>query len=239
MTKRQLISGLLLLGLWPSESWAILASGSIVHDPINTAENALTAIRTLASNTHEVTMINQQVRQLANDAQNLVKLPLSVVGEIQQTMTTYTNLINQGRAIAYQAQASMAAFDQLFSNGQIPFSQRAAAIFNEIRNTGRLATQVQSIYDQLCATTARVEQLTNASQASVGALQAAQAGNQLLGVMASQQNGMYQLQATTARLQTLVYMQQQMEDEAARDHAANMLKDWPTTLGGVTGFKLP
>jgi type IV secretion system protein TrbJ len=239
MTKRVLISGLLLLGLWPSVSYAVFGIGDLVSDPITEAQTALTAIRTLASNANEITMINKQIQQLANDAQNLVKLPLSVVGEIQQTMTTYTNLMNQGRAIAFQAQASMTAFDQLFSNGQIPFSQRAAAIFNEIRNTGRLATQVQSIYDQLCATTARVEQLTNASQASVGALQAAQAGNQLLGVVASQQNGMYQLQATTARLQTLVYMQQQMEDEAAKEHAANMLKDWPTTLGGVTGFKLP
>jgi P-type conjugative transfer protein TrbJ len=231
--------GLLLLLLVPSASWAIFATGSIVHDPINTAENALTAIRTLASNAHEVTMINQQVRQLANDAQNLATLPLSVVGEVQQTMTTATNLFNQGRAIAYQAKASLEAFDTLFTNGQIPFSDRAQAILGEIRNTSRLATQVQSIYDQLCATTARVEQLTNASQAAVGVLQAEQAGNQLLGVLASQQNGMHQLQANTARLQTLVYMQGVVEDEAAKQHAQNMLKDWPTTLGGVTGFKLP
>lgn len=237
--KKMLLSAFMLLALTPSASWAIIASGSIVHDPINTAENALTAIRTLASNAHEVTMINQQVRQLANDAANLAKLPLSLVGEVQQTMTTATNLLHQGRAIAYQAKASLEAFDTLFTNGDIPFSQRAQAVLNEIRQTSRLATQVQSIYDELCANTARVEQLTNASQAAVGVLQAEQAGNQLLGVLASQQNGMYQLQANTARLQTLVYMQGVVEDEAAKQHAENMLKDWPTTLGGVTGFKLP
>ena len=213
--KKMLTCGLLLLTLWPNVSWGVFGVGDIVVDLIT------------------------EVTQLGNDAANLAKLPLSLVGEVQQTMTTATNLFNQGRAIAYQAKASLDAFDTLFTNGQIPFSQRAQAIFNEIRQTSRLATQVQSIYDELCANTARVEQLTNASQAAVGVLQAEQAGNQLLGVLASQQNGMYQLQANTARLQTLVYMQGVVEDEAAKQHAENMLKDWPTTLGGVTGFKLP
>ncbi len=237
--KKMLTCGLLLLTLWPNVSWGVFGVGDIVVDLITEAQTSLTALRTLASNLNEVKILNNQVTQLGNDAANLAKLPLSLVGEVQQTMTTATNLFNQGRAIAYQAKASLDAFDTLFTNGQIPFSQRAQAIFNEIRQTSRLATQVQSIYDELCANTARVEQLTNASQAAVGVLQAEQAGNQLLGVLASQQNGMYQLQANTARLQTLVYMQGVVEDEAAKQHAENMLKDWPTTLGGVTGFKLP
>ena len=239
MKTRTYIGGLLALLLWPKVTLAILGLGDIVHDPINTAENALTAIRTQASNAHEVVMINQQVRQLANDARNLAQLPLSVVRDIQQTMSTYTGLLNQGRAIVYNAQASLAAFDQLFTNGNIPVTQRALGILNEIRNTSRLATEVQSIYDQLCATTARVEELTNASQAAIGVLQAEQAGNQLLAVLAQQQNGMQQVQATTARLQTLVHMKDVAEDEAARQHATEMMRGWPTTLGTVQGFKLP
>ena len=134
-------------------------------------------------------------------------------------MTTYTSLLNQGRALAYQVQSSLAAFDTLFTNGNIPLTQRAVAIFNEIRNTSRLAISAQSIYDQLCATTARVEQLTNASQAAIGELQATQASTQMLAVIAQQQNGMHELQANTARLQTLVYMQQVVEEEAAQKAA--------------------
>ena len=142
---RRFLSFLLVVGMiavFPYAAWAILASGSIVEDLITEAQTLLTALRTLASNTHEITMINQQVRQLANDAANLAKLPLSLVGEVQQTMTTATNLFNQGRAIAYQAKASLETFDTLFTNGHIPFSDRAQAIFNEIRNTSRLATQI-------------------------------------------------------------------------------------------------
>jgi type IV secretion system protein TrbJ len=216
-----------------------LATGSIVHDPINTAQNALTAIRTLASNTHEVTMINQQVRQLANDAQNLAKLPLSVVQEIQQTMSTYQGLLNKGQAMVYNAKASMATFEQLFTRGDIPVTQRATALLNEIRNTSRLATEVQSIYDQLCGTTRRVEQLAHASQAAIGDLQAQQAGNQLLAEVAGQQNSMLTIQANTARLQTLIHMKGVMEDEAAKEHAAKWMQGWPTSLGNVQGFKLP
>jgi P-type conjugative transfer protein TrbJ len=217
----------------------VFGVGDLVYDPLNTAQNTLTAIRSLISNTHEVTVINQQVRQLANDAQNLVKLPLSVVGEIQQTMFTYQSLLNQGRAMAYQVQASLSAFDQLFSRSDVPLTQRAMAIFTELRNAGRLATQVQSIYDQLCMTTTRIEQLGHASQAARGNLEVQQVGNQMLVVLAEQQNGIRELQATTARLQTMMVMQQVLEEEAARQHAEQMLRDWPTTLGGTTGFKLP
>lgn len=239
---RRILSFLLfsaLLCSYPLVCLGVFGVGDIVVDLITEAQTSLTALRTLASNLNEVKLLNNQVSQLANDAQNLAKLPLSLVGEIQQNMTTATNLFQQGRAMAYQAKASLDTFDKLFTNGQIPFSERAQAIFNEIRNTSRLASELQSVYDVLCANTARIEQLGNASQAAVGQLQATQAGTQMLGVLASQQNGMYQLQANTARLQTLVYMQGVVEDEAAKQHAENMLKDWPTTLGGVTGFKLP
>ena len=225
--------------LLPTTSFGLLGLGDIVHDPINAVQHALVAIRTQASNVHEIQMLNHQLRQIAADAQNLAQLPLSVVAEIQQTMSTYSGLLNQGRAIVYQAQASLAAFDQLFTNGQIPVTQRVLGILTEIRNTSRLAMEVQSIYDQLCDTAARVETVLHASQAAIGVLQAEQAGNQLLGVLASQQSGMYQLQATTARLQTIVHMQAVVEDEAAREHATHMMHDWPTTLGAIQGFKLP
>jgi P-type conjugative transfer protein TrbJ len=219
--------------------YSILGIGDVVVDPLNLAQNTLTAARSFLSNTHEVVVINQQLRQLANDARNLASLPLSLVTEIQQTMTTYTSLLNQGRALAYQVQSSLAAFDTLFTNGNIPLTQRAVAIFNEIRNTSRLAISAQSIYDQLCATTARVEQLTNASQAAIGELQATQASTQMLAVIAQQQNGMHELQANTARLQTLVYMQQVVEEEAAQKAAAHWIEGWPKTLGTIEGFKLP
>jgi P-type conjugative transfer protein TrbJ len=229
--------GILLLNY--NQSWSIFGVADLVHDPISNATNTLTAIRSLASNVHEVTIINGQIRQLASDAANLAKLPLSLMSEIQQTMTAYTSLLNQSRAIAYQATASLARFQELFARGDIPFSQRASAIFQEISNTSQLAISVQSIYDQLCATTARVEQLTNASQAAIGQMQVQQSGNQLLAVLAQQQNGMHELQANTARLQTLVYMQQVVEEEAAQKAAAHWIEGWPTTLGTVEGFKLP
>jgi conjugal transfer/entry exclusion protein len=141
--------------------------------------------------------------------------------------------------MVYQARGALATFDQLFTNGDMPFSIRGQAILNEIRSTSRLATEVQSVYDRLCATTRRTEQLTNASQAAVGALQAVQAGNQLQAVLIEQQQGMAEVQATTARLQTMMAMKEIVEDEAMKAKADRWIEGWPTSLGAVQGFKLP
>jgi conjugal transfer/entry exclusion protein len=121
----------------------------------------------------------------------------------------------------------------------MPLTQRATAIVNEIRNTSRLATTVQSIYDQLCATTTRVEQLAHASQAAIGAVQAQQAGNQLLAVLAQQQNGLMQLQANTARLQTLIHMKTVMADEATAAKAARWLEGWDQPFATPQPIKPP
>ena len=244
MTRRTLLRGAVLAGAGglvlgnPHSSSALFGVGDIVHDPIQNATNMLTAIRSLASNVHEVTIINQQIQQLANEARNLATLPLSIVRDIQRTMTTYQQLLAQGRSLAYDAKHALTSFDQLFTNGNIPPLQRLGAIFQEIRATGRLVTEVQSIYDQLCLVTAKVEQAGQASDAAIGILQAQQAGNDL-GILTVQQlQTLNTLTATQHRFDTLRYMEQVVEEDLTQKRAQAWMAGWPTTTT-TQGFQLP
>ena len=51
----------------------------IVFDPSNFVQNTLTAIRTLEQ-------INNQIRQLQNDARNLASLPFNAVGRLRANL---------------------------------------------------------------------------------------------------------------------------------------------------------
>jgi P-type conjugative transfer protein TrbJ len=95
-----LLSLLFLVLVWVTAAHAqIFGTGVLPVTEVGASlyQQGLQSIRALASNVNEVQQLNQQVQQLANDARNLAQLPLSVVAEIQQTMSSYQGLLNQGR----------------------------------------------------------------------------------------------------------------------------------------------
>lgn len=241
------ISSVLILSLCASPSWAILGVADIVEDPLNLVQNTATAIRTLQSNVNEVTQINNQIQSLANEARNLVALPLSTINQIQSSFNNYYSLLQQGRGLAFSIQASAQQFESLFSTGGISGPQAALtklqALLGQVRDAGRIAAQAQAIYDRLCLQQAETTQLLAASQASVGQLQATQASNQLLGVLTDQQASLQQIYAASMRLQLSVYMQDVVKQEMSQQNMQNWLSSWPTaTFKGVgegQGQKFP
>jgi P-type conjugative transfer protein TrbJ len=210
----------------PSRSVALWGVGDIVHDPIQNATNGLTALRALQSNYHEVEQIKHQITSLANEAKQLAQLPVSVVQEIQQAMTQYNALMGQGRMAYWQARGALDTFTRLFTAGNIPLTQRATAIWEQIQATGGLAAQLQGVYEQATTTTQRVARVGQASKAAVGGLQAQQAGNELLVTLAQQQNTLVLLQATTQRLQTEMAMYQVAVEQDARRNAQRWGTGW-------------
>ena len=57
--------------------------GRIVYDPSNYAQNVLTAARTLEQ-------INNQIKQLQNQARNLASLPFNVVNRLRSNLRVRT-----------------------------------------------------------------------------------------------------------------------------------------------------
>jgi type IV secretion system protein TrbJ len=250
MNRRTLLTGVTgLLGLslvQPQQGAAILGVADIVHDPINLVQNTFTAIRSLISNANEVTVINGQIQQLANEARQLASLPLSLVAQIDAAITSYTTLLAEGQGMVYQLKATTQQFEDLYSQGfggEGSFMQRAQRMLGQVRAAGRLATQVTAIYDRICSQQTRVGQLLAASQASAGQLQAEQAGNQLIGLMAEQQVSIQQILATDQRLKVSESMRQLvMEEKAyqnAQDYGRGLTVVPIRAPGEGQGFTLP
>ena len=173
---------------------AFLGGGRIVFDPSNYSQNVLTAARTLEQ-------INNQIKQLQNQARNLASLDHSALGELRAAMAATNELIRQAQGLA---------FDVAHMDARERWQQSLEAL--------RTATQVQSQAVRSFASDERtLTDLVNRSQSAVGALQAMQATNQLLALQSRQAMQAQQLQITQDRAAALEQARQVAVQERARE----------------------
>ncbi len=191
--------------------------GRIVFDPSNFSQNILTAARTLEQ-------INNQIRQLQNDALNLAKLDSSALGELRAALAATNQLIRQAQGLAFNVQQMEGEFQRLYPQAytaSISGNQMALDARQRWQNSLealRLATQVQSQAVQNFASDERtLADLVNRSQSAVGALQAMQATNQLLALQSRQSMQAQQLQITQDRAVALEQARQVAVQERARE----------------------
>ena len=193
------------------------AAQKIVFDPSNYSQNILTAARTLEQ-------INNQIRQLQNDARNLTNLDFSALQQMRATTQAVNQLIQQAQGIAFNLSQMDAEFARLHPQtyaATISGNQMAIDARTRWRNSLealRTAVQVQS---QAVQNLPRDEQnladLVERSQAAVGALQALQATNQLLALQSRQAMQAQQLQITQERAASLELARQVAVQERARE----------------------
>ncbi len=196
---------------------AQMFGGRIVFDPSNFSQNILTAARTLEQ-------INNQIRQLQNDALNLAKLDSSALGELRAALEATSQLIRQAQGLAFNVQQMEGEFRRLYPQAytaSISGNQMALDARQRWQNSLealRTATQVQSQAVQNFASDERtLTDLVNRSQSAVGALQAMQATNQLLALQSRQSMQAQQLQITQDRAVALEQARQVAVQERARE----------------------
>ncbi|RSU61396.1 P-type conjugative transfer protein TrbJ [Sphingobium yanoikuyae] len=195
--------------------------GGIVYDPTNYAQNVLTAARSLQQINNQIQQIEQQATSLVNQAKNLAGLPLSTLSTLQKQIDRTRQLLQQAQRIAY----SVAEIDDAFTkryNGATASTSTAQMVANaqESWKTSVAAFQdtlrVQAtVVGNLDDTRSSVSSLVSASQSASGALQAAQAGNQLLALQSQQIADLTALLASQSRAQALEATRQtQIEADA-------------------------
>lgn len=212
----------------PSDAFIL---GGIVYDPTNHAENLLTAARTLQ-------MINNQVKQLANEAQmivnqaeNLKNLPTSVAADLQSTLSEIDALVASAKGIAFTVSQTDAAYAALYPTDYAPYSNAQMTTHARLRweaaryameDALRLQAKVAEI---ATADAATIDLLMTESQGAAGNLQVAQAGNQLAAMNAKQTLQMQQLLAAQYRAQTLDDARKLMAKEEGRTRLARFVGD--------------
>jgi P-type conjugative transfer protein TrbJ len=194
-----------------------------VFDPWNYKENLLTAIRSLEE-------INNQVKQLTNEAQMLMKMDLnlqqlgsSVAGDLQNSMGEIKSLLDQAHGLALSVSETDAKLKDLFPDDY------AQALTNDeslVQAKSRW-TETLSAFKRSMSLEARIVEnttedgdlladLLSKSSAAVGNLQVQQAGNELVGLSVKQQLQLQNLLAADQRAQSLEKARNLASQEEAR-----------------------
>jgi P-type conjugative transfer protein TrbJ len=185
------------------------AAAVVVFDPTNYQQNLLSALRALDT-------VNNQLRQLQNEAQmllrmdrNLQALPGSLSPHLTQVLSDLQRQVASGDAIALKLQETDANFERLYpktfaatlSGDDVIRSARAR--WQETHAAFKRAALVQGQVSENTTSDQRVlADLLSRSEGAAGALQAAQAGNELAALNVKQTLQLQTLLATQARADT-------------------------------------
>jgi P-type conjugative transfer protein TrbJ len=222
----------------PAVALAVVASASPCHaqltvfDPANYQQNLLSALRALAA-------INNQVRQLQNEAQMLLRmdrhlqsLPGGISPQLSQVLFEMQRQVASGDAIALKVKETDAAFERLFPK---TFSDTLTGddILRQVRlrwdETHAAFKRAALLQGQIAeSTTADGRLLTDIlsrSEGSVGALQAAQAGNELTALNVKQALQLQALLAAQTRAETVDRSRAIVAQQEARQQFKSFLGD--------------
>lgn len=180
-----------------------------VFDPSNYAQNLLIAARALQQINNQLTMLNNETQMLANQARNLANLPTSTLTQLQTSISRTQALLGQAQNIAFDVQAVETAYAA--SYGQAPASASNSVLVAQAQL--RWQTSVGAFEDSLKVqagavgnmptNAASLATLVSASQSATGALQAAQAGNQLTALEAQEISDLIAVLAAKGRADAL------------------------------------
>ncbi len=164
----------------------------VVIDPANLIQTTLTAIRSAVQIENQIRSLENEAVMLENDAKNLSNLNFNSLGHLQAILATVQRLLNQSQGLSLQLAQASQQFARLYPNSYVGASidqmmgDRAQHWTNS-HEALRTTVQVQAQSQQNFADDEGViSDLVTQSQGAIGALQAAQATNQLLALHAKQ-----------------------------------------------------
>lgn len=206
----------------------------IVFDPNNYVQNVLTAARELQQINNQITSLQNEAQMLINQAKNLASLPYSSLQQLQSSIQRTQQLLSQAQRIAYDVQQIDRAFAT--SYGPATSSQSDSALFAGAQSRWQNsvaafqdALRVQAgIVGNLDTNRIQTSALVSSSQGASGALQATQAGNQILALQAQQLADLTAAVAAQGRAQSL----ESARRAAAQDQAREQLRRFLTSGQG-------
>ncbi len=182
----------------------------IVYDPTNFSQNVLTAARELQQVNNEIQSLENQATMLINQAKNLASLPYSSVAQLESSITRTEQLLNQAQGIGYDVTTIDQAFTQVYpqsyasSTSDAQLMADAQTRWQNARVAYQDSMNVQAgVVQNLDNARTQISALVSSSQSASGALQAAQSGNQIMGLAAQQLADLTGVIAAMARAQSL------------------------------------
>ena len=195
-----------------------------VFDAANFSQNLLTAAREMEQINNEIASLQNEAQMLINQGRNLTSLPYSSLSQLQQSIQQTQQLLAQAQNIAYNVNAINSAFQtqygtvsmsssdaQLVSNAQTRWQNSVAGFQDAMLAQATVVGNLDTNRTQMAA-------LVGQSQSATGALQVAQAGNQLLALQAQQLADLTAVVAANGRAQALSDAEKATAVAEGREH---------------------
>jgi type IV secretion system protein TrbJ len=211
-------------------AYALFGFGDIVFDPSNYAENIVQAARALEQINNQIQSLQNEAQMLINQARNLASLPYSSLQQIQQSVQRTQQLLGEAQRIAFDVQQVDQIFSQQYANMDLTASDQQLVELARERwgNTvGALqdAMRVQAgVVGNIETQRAELTNLVGESQGATGALQATQAGNQILALQSQQLTDLTALLAANGRADALSAAEQAAATEQGREQRRRFLE---------------
>ncbi len=210
----------------------------VVLDPSNLAQNMLTAARTLEQFNNQVRQLQNEAQMLMNDARNLAGLDFSALAQLRATLAETQQLLEEAQGIAFDVEQAQREFARLYPERydaamtQDRLGADALERWQGSLEALRTAIQLQAqVVENVADDETVLSDLVGQSQSATGALQAAQATNQLLALQSRQLIQSQQLQAAQGRATAL----EQARAVAAEEWARALRRRFMTERTPYTG----
>lgn len=233
--KKPLIAGALGCAVTGALALATLAMSEpaqaiIVFDPSNYSQNILTAARTLEQINNQIRMLQNQAQSLINQAKNLTTISFPELQALKQTMQQIDQLMGQAQGIQFKVASLDQQFRSLYPDSfaqSLTTSQQvqsARARMDTARGAFEQTMTVQAqVVENIAADQAALTGIIARSQSAEGALQASQATNQLLALVAKQQFQIQTLMAAQYRAEAIERANQAQSRTDAQSASAKFL----------------
>ncbi len=213
--------------------------GGIVYDPTNHAENLLTAARTLEQINNQIAQLQNEAAMLVNQARNLASLPYSSLTQLQSSVQQTQQLLGEAQRVAhdvatideaftqdYGAAAARGDFDEMIGGARERWQTSVAGFEDALKVQAGVVGNIETARTEMKA-------LVGRSQAATGALQATQAGNQLLALQSQQISDLTAAIAAQNRAQSLEAARSASAEAQARENLSRFL-DYGSTYEPTT-----
>jgi P-type conjugative transfer protein TrbJ len=194
-----------------------------VFDPSNFQQNLLSAARALEQISNQVRQLQNHAQMLLRMDQNLVRLGSTISSDLQRTLADIQAQLRAGEGIALRLQATQASYEQLFPKQASStltdddVLRNAKARWDEAYAAFRRAALVQGqIADVIETDTRLLGEAMARSRNAAGALEAAQAGNELTALSVKQSLALQSLLAAQHRAETTAQARELATEDEAR-----------------------
>jgi len=175
-----------------------------VFDPANHQENLISAARALQQINNQVRQLQGEAQMLAHMEQNLMRLKGSISPDLQRTLAAINAHLQQGQAMALSLKATQSSYARLFPRSDTAgFGAAHQRWMEEAASLERAARLQGEIGDGIAADATLLRDAMERSRSANGALEVAQAGNELTALGIKQALSLQSLLATHERAETL------------------------------------